>query len=433
MAITSLFGPTPAELILAQQQKQREEQLLRNQQIAQQGAEFGPFRGLYQAGLRMGDIGGQAIAQGLFPDQVDPRLQEATAVQGVLSKFSGMDQSDPKVLERIGRELMPVAPNAGLRALTLAQQLTKDTKETFRLMTPEEKRVAGLSENLTYQIGTTGQIKKVEGIDKETFTVMTPAQKRDAGLSETGSYQISSTGQIKKIEGSMEGTEFERILSTIPPENRQAYRVAWLKKQTSDSGMPASLVPIALKEADTISNVGFSVGEVNSVVSDLKSGKLKLGLKENFANQFKTLAGKSDEASRAYSKFNTTLETLRNARLNLNVGVQTEGDALRAANEFLANFDKYDTQTAIQRLGDVERKLSAAYQSKQNRLSSLYNTYGTPLPQGFFPSIGISQGKPSPSISDEVIRREFNDPKNAGWKDRGFDAFKDAFLKANPQ
>jgi hypothetical protein len=128
MAITSLFGPTPAELIFAQQQKQREEQLLRNQQITQQGAEFGPFRGLYQAGLRMGDIGGQAIMQGLFPDQVDPRLQEATAVQGVLSKFSGMDQSDPKVLERIGRELMPVAPNAGLRALTLARELSVKEK-----------------------------------------------------------------------------------------------------------------------------------------------------------------------------------------------------------------------------------------------------------------------------------------------------------------
>jgi hypothetical protein len=128
MAISSLFGPTPAELIFAQQKEARQEQLLRNQQIAQQGAEFGPFRGLYQAGLRMGEVGGQAIAQSLFPAPVDPRLQEASAVQAVLSKFSDMDQSDPKILERIGRELMPVAPNAGLRALTLAKELSVKEK-----------------------------------------------------------------------------------------------------------------------------------------------------------------------------------------------------------------------------------------------------------------------------------------------------------------
>jgi hypothetical protein len=104
MAISSLFGPTPAELILAQQKEARQEQLLRNQQIAQQGAEFGPFRGLYQAGLRMGEVGSQAIAQSLFPQQMDPRLQEATAIQSVITKFGDKDLTDPKVLTQVSQE-----------------------------------------------------------------------------------------------------------------------------------------------------------------------------------------------------------------------------------------------------------------------------------------------------------------------------------------
>jgi len=130
MAIQSLFGPSPAEIIMAQQKEAQQQNMLRNQQIAQQGREFGVFAPLYQAGLRFGDVASQAAVQGLFPQQVDPRLQEATAVQSVLSKYADQDQSNPLTLEKIGKDLMPVAPDAGLRALTLAKQLTKERKFT---------------------------------------------------------------------------------------------------------------------------------------------------------------------------------------------------------------------------------------------------------------------------------------------------------------
>jgi hypothetical protein len=166
------------------------------------------------------------------------------------------------------------------------------------------------------------------------------------------------------------------------------------------------------------------------VLNDLKSGTLKLGLKENFANSLKTLSGKSDEGSRAFSRFNTAIETLRNARLNLNVGVQTEGDAVRAANEFLANFDKYDTQTALQQLQRVSEKMNAAAKSKEARLRGLYQQSGVQLPADFFTSFG-GQTTPAVTVSDDIIRREFNDPKNAAWQALGYEKFKEAFLKQN--
>jgi hypothetical protein len=125
---TSLFGPTPAELIMAQQKEAQQMQMLRNQQMAQQGQQFGVFAPLYQAGLKFGDVGAQAVTQSLFPQQADPRLQQATAVQSVLAKYADEDQSDPAVLTKIGKDLMSVAPEAGLRALTMASQLSKETK-----------------------------------------------------------------------------------------------------------------------------------------------------------------------------------------------------------------------------------------------------------------------------------------------------------------
>ena len=92
MATQSLFGPSPAEIIFAQQKEAQQQNMLRNQQIAQQGSQFGVFAPLYQAGLRFGDVASQAAMQGLFPQQADPRLQEATAVQAVLSKYADQDQ-----------------------------------------------------------------------------------------------------------------------------------------------------------------------------------------------------------------------------------------------------------------------------------------------------------------------------------------------------
>jgi hypothetical protein len=228
------------------------------------------------------------------------------------------------------------------------------------------------------------------------------------------------------------GTEFERLIADLPADQQAQARRKRLENLLAGGGMSPALVPIALKEADATSSISFGASEVGTVLNDLKSGTLKLGLKENFANSLKTLAGKSDEGSRAYSRFNTTLETLRNARLNLNVGVQTEGDAVRALNEFLANFDRYDTQTALQQLQRVSEKMNAAVKSKEARLRGLYQQSGIQLPADFFTSFGQAS-TPAVTISDDVIRREFNDPKNAGWQSLGFEKFKEAFLKQNPR
>jgi hypothetical protein len=115
MAIQSLFGPSPAQ-VLEQRRKEQE------QSILQQGREFGVFAPLYQAGLRFGEQGRQSM-QGLFPGQQDAALQEATAVQSVLAKYADQDQSNPEILSQIGRELLPIAPNAGMKALMFAKEL----------------------------------------------------------------------------------------------------------------------------------------------------------------------------------------------------------------------------------------------------------------------------------------------------------------------
>jgi hypothetical protein len=126
MAIQSLFGPSPAEVQELRRQQEEKE-------ILASGGEFGAFAPLYQAGLRFGSAGRQAMAP-LMGAQ-DPMLQKATAIQGVLAKYQDQDPSDPLVLTQIGRELMTVDPDAGFKAIAMARELAPKQGET-RVLPP---------------------------------------------------------------------------------------------------------------------------------------------------------------------------------------------------------------------------------------------------------------------------------------------------------
>ena len=158
MAITSLFGPTPQELIAAQMKEQEQMDLLRNQQIGQQGREFGVFAPLYQAGLKFGDLGARSITRSLFPEVQNPQLQQAQTIQSVLQTYQGQNLGDPAVLQKIASDLFAAgAPDAGIKALATAKSLT--TKDDFVTGKPGEK---------IFRRGPGGQLTEVASIpDRE--------------------------------------------------------------------------------------------------------------------------------------------------------------------------------------------------------------------------------------------------------------------------
>jgi hypothetical protein len=207
MAMTSLFGPTPAEVMLAQQREQQQAQLLRNQMISQQGAEFGPFRGLYQAGLRFGDVGTQAAMQGLFPQQMDPRLQEASAVQSVLSKYADQDQTDPAVLRKIGNELMTVAPNAGRNALDLASKRARETQ----LLGLEERKVTAAEKKTESDIETQ---KELSQLRRDKLALEATTEARLQGVSDAEIKKINA--QIRSLDADKYSFQVLKNAGDIP-------------------------------------------------------------------------------------------------------------------------------------------------------------------------------------------------------------------------
>ena len=131
MAIQSLFGPSPEEILLARQQQSQQQLAARNQMIAQQGREFGVFAPLYQAGLRFGDVASQAANQYMFPNQRDPMLERATRIQDVISQYSDQDTTDPSVLTKMSQDFA----RQGLtrEAFTIAQDARAAKREQQKL------------------------------------------------------------------------------------------------------------------------------------------------------------------------------------------------------------------------------------------------------------------------------------------------------------
>jgi hypothetical protein len=125
MAMTSLFGPTPAQIEEARRLQSRQE-------IAQEAEPFGVFAPLYAASRNLTRTGAQSLVSGLFPEAQDPALREAQAVEQIRQKYMGQNMTDPSVLQQMAVELGPVAPMAALRLAQTAKQLTP-SDETIAL------------------------------------------------------------------------------------------------------------------------------------------------------------------------------------------------------------------------------------------------------------------------------------------------------------
>lgn len=138
--------------------------------------------------------------------------------------------------------------------------------------------------------------------------------------------------------------------------------------------IPATLVKEQDAMLDRVFNAQSIDADLAAVEGQIKSGKLAFGPVANLVNQGKNALGMSDESSRAYASFRTTLEKLRNDSLRLNTGVQTDGDAQRAWNELFQNIN--DTSYVKERLAEIRKINQRAANLQRERLNILRRNSG---------------------------------------------------------
>ena len=279
MAITSLFGPTPQELIAAQVKEQEQMDMLRNQQIAQQGREFGVFAPLYQAGLKFGDLGSRAITRSLFPEVQNPQLQQAQTIQSVLQTYQGQNLGDPAVLQKIASDLFAAgAPDAGIKALATAKSLT--SKDEFVTGKPGEK---------IFKRGPGGQLIEVVSIpdrEKDLKPSSDFAQAAvELGFGARANLDDYNLNEARAINSLIESRRIKQAQASVPPPTKQF-------------GEDIRLRELFLKEANPIDQSLNALDKAQSLLTE------QSGLADAIAKrQFAKFAGDRDISNKDVAAF----------------------------------------------------------------------------------------------------------------------------------
>ncbi|MGH8419970.1 MAG: hypothetical protein ACRER8_22255 [Pseudomonas sp.] len=138
--------------------------------------------------------------------------------------------------------------------------------------------------------------------------------------------------------------------------------------------LPVGLQKLEDGDIDAVSNVQSINTQMGNILGQLDNGSLVLGPLENRKNAALNAAGQSNPQSVNYASFMSSLEKIRNDSLRLNKGPQTEGDAVRAWNELLANVN--DPKVVKQRLGEIQTMNNKAAQVRLGMINSRRKNQG---------------------------------------------------------
>lgn len=210
--------------------------------------------------------------------------------------------------------------------------------------------------------------------------VLRAVQKDDKPPADWQLYQLSGAAQ--------RGLTFDQW-----DQSRRRAGATNVSVNTGDK-IPTALVKQQDELIDRMSTARSIDADLGVVAKQIESGQLKFGPVRNLLNTGKNVAGVSDEESRAFGTFKSTLEKLRNDSLRLNSGVQTEGDAQRAWNELFQNIN--DTKFVSQRLKEIQAINQRAAKLQEYRLNVLRQNSGAgPLPAPPIDPVIEQPAKPS--------------------------------------
>lgn len=170
-----------------------------------------------------------------------------------------------------------------------------------------------------------------------------------------------------------QGVRVNRATGEVQPlkQNGAEYKPT---STASTKPLPPQALKMQQESLDAIGTAGSINADLGAVNKMIEDGKLDFGPVSNILNNAKNAAGISDENSRNFATFKSTLEKLRNDSLRLNKGVQTDGDAQRAWNELFQNIN--DKDVVKQRLGEIQKINERGAALQQMNVDTIRANYG---------------------------------------------------------
>ncbi len=146
-----------------------------------------------------------------------------------------------------------------------------------------------------------------------------------------------------------------------------------------DSGKP---LPVgALKELLAVEDALGGTQVLGGIIAKnrerLDNGTLQIGPLQSLIGSVRTGLGVAGDSDVALNEWNSDLTKIVNESLRLNKGVQTEGDAQRAANELMNARDAKTVRAALGRLEGFNNQAIQLQRQKQNLINSNYGRTST--------------------------------------------------------
>ncbi len=160
----------------------------------------------------------------------------------------------------------------------------------------------------------------------------------------------------------------------------------------------------ALKELLGIEDALGGTSVLNDIIQKnaerIKNGTLKVGPADTLGANFRTALNMSTDEDVARKEWQADLTKIVNESLRLNKGVQTEGDAQRAAEELMGASDQKTVAAALKRLAGFNRSAVELQRRKQDLINGNYGRSSTlgdaPLLQERGPGLPAASGAPAP-------------------------------------
>ena len=269
--------------------------------------------------------------------------EQRTIDMAVMQRMAGLSK-DPLATLKTSAELVPALRKAGM--LQTGQQDNPFDMFAIGGQSPTVQNIAKQLQQ-SYQNGTLDQEtaeKRIIDLGKMDETYANRIKDdaaREASLAQTKAYQEASLN-----------------IARSNATNAQAARdIANANK--AQKVLPAGALKLESENITAAYEAANLSSQVDSQIKSIISSKLELSPVKNAQLATKSAFGSTDPEVLAYNDFNQFKTKLVNDTLRLNKGTQTEGDAVRAANELTNARSTQDAIRSLQKIRDINAEAVA--------------------------------------------------------------------------
>ena len=390
--VGGLFGMTPEMY----QQEQSQRALKQASELAQ----LDPFAlaktGIgYGANRLAGAIGGALGAE-------DPQLQRISAFQNLAGQA---DLTSPQGYATLGQQLIQSGDTArGMALLQRSQDLAREQAQTSQYAGIQQERERKALEEVNVK-----RSRMQALMDSGAAKTMDEAA---AIASNDQAFQVAMN--LTKITPEQQLDRDIYIAAKKAHPNDPVAQKKFINEAISDAKvrmLPATIQPKVDTLVSGVQSIEANVGDINRFTQALKDKEIKFGIGQNIWDTLSTVVGSSTESAKLKADLRATIEGMKNTILKENTGVQTDQDAIRAANELLTDFDKLDASVVERRLDNLSKKFNVALENRKRRTDQYYlenkmePVYGTGGIRGGKSTPSSATGASPASRRDELLKR----------------------------